>query len=86
MWAPGSSYEFAASTNFTIKKTYEGFALLSANQPVMSVESETLIGLLVKAENERVYGVLNLQDEEMEYIFGRAFLKRHDFVVSLTEQ
>lgn len=71
-----SAYVYAASDNFSIFKTNEDkFVLIPAllEKASQTFESESLIGLLVKADHDRTYGVLDLNDQEAEYLFGFAF-------------
>jgi hypothetical protein len=73
-------FEYSTTGNFTIFKSNEGHFVLFANDPekfAQAVEALTLVDLLVEAEEERVYGVLDLKDEEMELLFGQAFLRSH---------
>lgn len=69
---------YAESHGFQILKTAtDRYILTPLNQVLMTIEADTLIELLVAAEDERVYGVLDLQDTEAELLFGQAFLRSH---------
>jgi hypothetical protein len=76
-----SASMYSAGENFSIHKISNGQFTLGRNVStggfVGMIESESLIGLLILAENDRIYGVLDLTDQEAELLFGQAFLRSH---------
>lgn len=76
-----SAVLYSMAENFSIYKMRDDkFTLMrhsGSDGLIGMLESETLIGLLYQAERERVYGVLDLKDEEAHLLFGQAFLRSH---------